>query len=207
MHGIGVVELIYGIIGIVVILGIFTAKRSSASNAGGPVLTLSKFQVNENENADILVDISGRGQGAMAWFMTLIKIDVRTYLTISKDAVSFTQASLSGQKIIVAPLNKVSNLLAGYSKPISFLIVSAICLIGGIAASVDLGWMGFAIGLILALIFLAGYALKKNMTIAIMSDGMLMGITFKRSIIENVPVDIERVKKAIELTKKQLLIH
>ncbi len=207
MHGIGVVELIYGIIGIVVILGIFTAKRSSASNAGGPVLTLSKFQVNENENADILVDISGRGQGAMAWFMTLIKIDVRTYLTISKDAVSFTQASLSGQKIIVAPLNKVSNLLAGYSKPISFLIVSSICLIGGIAASVDLGWMGFAIGLILALIFLAGYALKKNMTIAIMSDGMLMGITFKRSIIENVPVDIERVKKAIELTKKQLLIH
>ena len=48
--------------------------------------------------------------------------------------------------------------------------------------------------------------LSKKMTISFeTSGGMVMGLTFKRSVIENVAVDIQKARQAIEIINKNVI--
>lgn len=212
MHG--TEELIVPIIVLVIIVGIVVSRRASAMNTGGPVLILRRFEVAENPEEPILIDISGRGKGITAWFMTLIGLDVETVLTVQQDAVVFRSASLSGQFWQTAPMNKIASIHNGYYKPISNLIMAIVFFIGGIVGAVAIPSQGslhpstyVLVGCwLIAIILVINYALSKKMTIIIHTVGGLpMGLIFKRSVIENVAVDIQRVQKAIKLFSDRLL--
>ena len=60
--------------------------------------------------------------------------------------------------------------------------------------------------IILGIIFLIVYALNKKIMISIETKGSsMMGLSFKRSVIENVAVNIEQAKKAIKLVNEKLI--
>lgn len=66
---------------------------------------------------------------------------------------------------------------------------------------------GVAVGMfVLAILFWIFYFLKKDMNLSIQNGGDLdYGLVFKRSVIENVTVDIKKVKQASLLVNAAVL--
>ena len=61
-------------------------------------------------------------------------------------------------------------------------------------------------GLVMAAIYVALYFLSKKIYISIITNGgNMIGIRFKRSIIENVSVDIDKVKDIITLMRMNVM--
>ena len=86
--------------------------------------------------------------------------------------------------------------------------MGAIFLIGGILSG--LGQRGggkvILIGLIIGGLFLIAYYLSKKIVISVeTSGGMVLGLSFKRSVIENVSVDIEQALKAIRIVNQKVI--
>ena len=64
----------------------------------------------------------------------------------------------------------------------------------------------FLLSLIIGGIFLVAYWLSKKMTISVETyGGMIMVLTFKGSVIENIPVDIQQAVQAIEVVNKKVI--
>jgi hypothetical protein len=62
------------------------------------------------------------------------------------------------------------------------------------------------LGLIIGGAMLIAYYLSKKIVISLeTSGGMVMGLSFKRSVIENVSVDIEQALRAILLVNQKVI--
>jgi hypothetical protein len=62
------------------------------------------------------------------------------------------------------------------------------------------------IGLVIGGILLVAYYLSRKIVISIeTSGGMVLGLSFKRSVIENVSVDIEQALKAIGILNQKVI--
>lgn len=204
MAGTGIGQIIIVAVIIFVLSGMGLGRR----RAGGPTLVLRKFSVNESPQDGVLVEIVGRASGLMAWLLTVLGFDAETCLTVTGDDFSFKSSSLSGQITQTAPLPNISSTHCGYSKPISYLIVGSIFIIGGLISS--MGGYGnsgaLIVGLIIGGAFLLFYWLSKKMTMSFeTSGGMIMGLSFKRSVIEHMAVDIEKARQAIDLINKSVI--
>jgi len=208
MFGIGMPELIIiAVVGFILIGG-GLARRGGGIRIAGPTLVLRKFNINEDPSSNLLVDVIGRASGITAWLLTAIGFDAETSLKVTGQEVSFKSSSLFGQTHQVVPLPSVSSTHCGYSKPIGYLILGAIILIGGIITGLSQRGGGPLIlfGLIIGGIFLVAYYLSKKIVISIeTSGGILLGLSFKRSVIENVGVDIEQALKAIMIVNRKVI--
>jgi len=142
----------------------------------------------------------------MAWLLSILGFDAETRLKVTESEFSFKSSSLFGQIIQTAPLTNISSTHCGYSKPIWYLIIGGICIIVGIVGMVEKGIGALIPGLIIGGIFLLLYWLSKKMTMSFeTSGGMVMGLIFKRSVIENVAVDIQKAIQAIEIINKNII--
>ena len=192
--------LIIGIILLLVLGSVFMKGRGGSVRISGPTLVLRRFKIDESPSAQTPVEIIGRVSGLTAWLLTTMGFDAETTLKVSTTDVSFKSSSLSGETHQVVPLASVSSTHCGYSKPIGLLIIGSLILIGGLIAS------QFVAGLLLGGIFLLAYWLTKKITISVeTSGGLLMGLAFKRSVIENVSVDIEQALKAIRIVNDNVV--
>ena len=62
------------------------------------------------------------------------------------------------------------------------------------------------IGLVIGGIFLIAYYLSKKIAISLeTSGGMVLGLSFKRSVIENVSVDLEQALKVIRIVNQKVI--
>lgn len=176
--------------------------RVGGIRIAGPTLVLRRFKIDETPSANVLVDIVGRASGITAWLLTVMGFDAETSLKVTGKEVAFRSSSLFGQTHQVVPLPSVSSTHCGYSKPIGYLIIGALFLIGGIWS----GDMFIVIGLVICGIFLVAYYLSKKIVISLeTSGGTVLGLSFKRSVIENVPVDIEQALKAIGIVNQKVI--
>jgi hypothetical protein len=163
-------------------------------------LVLRRFKIDESESANVLVEIVGRVSGFTAWLLTVMGIDAETSLIVSRKEITIKRASLSGQAYSVVPLPSVASTHCGYSKPIGFLVFGVLVLIGGLVAR------EFLVGIVLGAIFFIVYWLSKKIVITIeTSGGMTLGLAFKRSVIENVSVDIQEALKAISIINENVV--
>jgi len=183
-------------------------RRSGGIRITGPSLVLRKFHVNASAPDGVLVEIVGRASGVTAWLLTIMGFDAETSLKLSNNELSFRSSSLFGQLNQVAPLPGISSTHCGYSKPIGYLILGVIFVLGGIL--IGLGQSGgggiFLTGLIIGGIFLIAYWLSKKMTISIETGGgMIMGLIFKRSVIENIPIDIQKAIQAMDVINQKVI--
>jgi hypothetical protein len=206
MFGLGMQELLIIAVIFFVARGIL-GRRGGGVHIMGPSLVLRKFHVNESAPDGVLVEIVGRASGVTAWLLTIMGFDAETSLKLSNNELSFRSSSLFGQIHQVAPLQSISSTHCGYSKPIGYLILGVLFVLGGFPGLGQSGGGGiFLIGLIIGGIFLIAYWLSKKMTISIETGGgMIMGLVFKRSVIENVPVDIQKAIQAMNVVNKKVI--
>ena len=203
MYGIAAPEII--IIAIVIFfLAVGTKLKGGNIQTIGPTLVLRKFRVEFESSSGVFVEIVGRASGLTSWLLTILGLEEETYLLVTDKDIAFKSSSLFGQTNYVAPLSSVSSTHCGYSKPIGFLILGVIIIIGSITGGIGLygvyKYVVIFLGILIGLLFLFLYWLLKKMVISLQTyGGLIMGLTFKRSIIENVAVDIEKAIQAIQI--------
>jgi hypothetical protein len=205
MFGFGISEIII-VASIIFIAGL--ARRGGGIRITGPTLVLRKFKVDEASPDDVFVEIAGRASGLTEWLLTALGFDAETSIKVTDREFSFKSSSLFGQINQVAPLPNIASTHCGYSKPIGYLMVGAVIFLGSILMGMrsDSGPGVFMFGLIIGGILLIAYWLSKKMTMSIeTTGGMIMGLTFKRSVIENVSVDIEKAMQAIGIINKKVM--
>ena len=101
------------------------------------------------------------------------------------------------------PIVAMTGVVGGFQKPKSLFFATIGVFFAGLVLSVEAG-VGVFIG---GLVFVFNYGrffifLKRKCLCLFKMEGMfLWGLTFKRSIIENVPVDIDKVNEAIFFNK------
>ena len=208
MFNLGTLELELIIGGVVLVLGLLAFRGRGGISIVGPTLVLRRFNIDEGASAKVLVDIAGRAEGITAWLLTIVGIDAETSLKVTGKEVSFKSSSLFGQTHQVVPLPSVSSTHCGYSKPIGYLVIGVIFLIGGILTGLNQynGGLIIIIGVILGATFLLAYYLSKKIVISLeTSGGIVMGLSFKRSVIENVSIDMEQALKVIGIVNHEMI--
>jgi hypothetical protein len=191
---------------VILVLG---AAASAASRRGVsipfPALVLQQFNINPMR-ADGLVTLVGRPEGIVGWFLHAIGIDTTTTLLITNEYVYITRSSLSGQIRQTAPMHNIASTHCGYATNLIWIILAVAAPIGGFAITMGAGaFWPFLFSVALSLCFVLLFYLSKKLMIAFETNGgLVLGVTFKKGIIENVPVDIEHVTQVITLFNQQL---
>ena len=178
--------------------------HSFAMTASARALVLTEKEI--NENGPCFVRLRGRKAGFIAWFLTLVGIDVTTEFCVYEDHIEISEGSVSGKINELVPISSVSNLGTGLVKPFALLglaalfIISALCSLGG-ALFTHGGagaWAGFLFSLILAVLSIVAYKIGRTMMAYVVTDGgTTSGIFVKRSIIEAKTLTEEDVDQII----------
>lgn len=184
---------------LVVLGGIGAAfSRRGALAMSGPVLVLRKFEVHPEGDAAVLIE--GRPSGLVAWLLTTIGLDTLTTLSVTDRQVSFRSASLSGELHHLVPTTEISSTHCGYSQPIWLLILGGAILVVSMLAAMNSfsAAQVFISGLFVAGICVVIYLLQRKIVITVeTTGGMVMGLSFKPSAIENVSVSLPRALEAV----------
>lgn len=165
------------------------------------------------DNDNNFVNITGREGGLIAWALALMGIDPTTTILVGLDRVEYSSASLAGTESRFIPLQAICSTYYGYHKPwkAAVWIASLFVLLGlSIGSSVaEGGSLGGAIwaaaitsvmGIIVALSY---YFLNRTLTLGFVENsGVVSGIRFKRSVIENLDVNQEQAKSVCSIVQK-----
>jgi len=183
----------------------------------GAALVLRKFTVSSVpvKPEDPIVEIEGRKPGLISWLLTAMGIDSTTSLIITRRDVVFRGGSIFGEMNSLMPMTAVASIHGGFAKPVQLLIIAGFLTLFlvfpglGMLASENTRMGGCAmsaIGLLIVAACLVFYWLEKRMALYVESTGgAIFGLVFKRSIIEGVEVDINKVKAVVDLTREMVL--
>lgn len=203
MFGFGLPTLIVVLLG-GGIAGRFLARQGEKSRASGATLVLRTFAVNRQSPDGVFVNIKGRASGISGWLLTLIGFQPVSNLQLAADQMHFKSVSLSGEEHQVVPLSKISSTHCGYAKPFGYLISGAVLIVMSLLLSqnsVALLLLMWVIGGIL----LARYWQQKTLVISLETNGgTWLGLSFKRSVMENVSVDIQQALKAVNVINERV---
>lgn len=172
----------------------------------GPTLVLREFKVDRQQEEVI---IEGRASGLIGWLLVMLRIGATTRLKINASEISITSRSLSGLSNSQAPLTSIASTHCGFTRPIVLLVLAILATLYGAMAlleatfggrgSAQMAWMSVA-SLVVAGMFFLAYAFLKKMYFYVQTHGgMVLGVKFTRSLIENVAVDIDRTTEAIDV--------
>jgi len=135
-----------------------------------------------------------------------MKIDPTTEIKCNDERVEVTQSSFFGRQTINIPLVAMTGVIGGFQKPKSLFFAIIAVLFGGVSLSVEAGASAAIASLVIAAVLTAIYMLKQEMALNVQNGGdTLWGLSFKRSVIENVTVDIDKVNEAVYLINKNVL--
>jgi ribosomal protein L40E len=190
------------IIGFIILIAIARGKKTNSTS-----LVLTKFYVNEDDSNRIFVSISGRGEGIIAWLLTVLKIYGETKFELNDDCISMNYLSMQGNVNHVIPLTCVSSSYCGYSQSIIALILGIFfSIIGFFMLIINSIRIEGLFSLFFGIILLIAFFFSKRLFITVETRGGLTpGIKFKRSIIGNVPVDFNKAKSVVEIIKNKTI--
>ncbi len=198
------------------------ASRAVGGLGAGPLLALKRFAVNDAPGSPALVEIVGRASGLTGWVLGLSKVGTETSFVVTERNVVFRSRRLGGESHHVVPLSAVSSTQCGYAKPVWALVLGTL--------SVAFGFIGLLAVLVRAaagsyrvpnalsadvlavlLYLLAGgallawFAFRRTLVIRVESSGGLVpSLAFKRSIVENVTIDLPNVIAAVKAINHRL---
>ncbi|MDR1344065.1 MAG: hypothetical protein LBJ39_01805 [Tannerellaceae bacterium] len=191
-------ELVQGILGIIVfvVLGFVLVRAFRGKRVIH--LALTKFVIDpENENQVVL---EGRESGLWSWLLFKLNLSSKYIIHVRKEYISYASDSWLGHGLMLTPVHKISTTSCGYSQSVGLLIFAIACVVTGLILTAVGGVAVFFVMLILAAIFFVLFYYSKSFEISIHTiGGAAIGLSFKRSYIENVPVDFEKVKEVILL--------
>ncbi|MEO7108189.1 MAG: hypothetical protein ABIZ09_17570 [Rhodoferax sp.] len=159
------------------------------------------------------VNITGRESGLIAWVLSLVGVDPTTTIRVGMDRVEFSSSSLAGTQSRLIPLQSICSTYYGYHKPWKASVgILAIFLFFGTSiasafaeggsrsggASVFLG--AGVVGFVFAAIY---YFLNRTLTLGFVEvSGVISGIHFKRSVIENIDVNEAQAKSVCTIVQR-----
>ena len=166
---------------------------------------LKKFSV--DENADVMVEIHGRNGGALAWLLNVMGMDDTAKLLCTKDYIEYQNNSLFGSTAMMIPLAAVSGLATGIRKPKEWLIAAGVVFAGGCSLAVSAeSVIPAGLGLLLGLALAFYYTLQKEMSLNVQNGGdSLYGLNFKKSIIEGVSIDPDKLRETVRVMNQAIL--
>lgn len=157
------------------------------------------------------IHISGRDSGLISWFLALVRVDATTTIKVSMKRVEFKASSLAGTTHRMIPIQGICSMYYGYHKPWRAALIIFVAVLGIYTASfepfrhaswgsyVRLFW-GIAVSVLLPVIY---YFLNRTLTLGfIENSGVTSGITFKRSVIENIDVNEKQARFVCNLTQE-----
>jgi hypothetical protein len=204
MRSIGFPELLV-ILGAIAVIGAIPALRAGGVRLAGPTLVLRKFLVDEASPSGMLVEIAGRASGFIGWLLTVFGLEAETTFALKADEIRFQGGSLAGQVQHVVPLTSVASTHCGFHRPIGALIFAMMFGLSALAALA-----GDALGTGILLLLLGGacvvfYSLQKKLVIGLeTAGGLRLGLTFKRSVIENVSAGMPQALAAIDVINRRI---
>lgn len=165
------------------------------------------------DNENNFVFITGRQSGLISWLLSLMRVDPTTTIVVGSERISFESASLAGTESRLIPLEGICSSYYGYHKPwiaAAWIIALAIFLAFFFgAAAAEGGSHGFAfvtfivttmIGVVSALVY---YFLNRTLTLGFVEhSGLINGIRFKRSVIENIEINELEAKAVCVLVQR-----
>lgn len=161
-----------------------------ANLVGTQALALKEKEV--NPDGPCYVRLVGRKSGLIDWLLTVCGVNTTTTLEVYADRIEYSYGSLSGNVLEVIPLSKVSNLLCGRFKPVILLVLAVI--------SFFAAFVTYGLSLILTVIFVVYYFLKKTTLISIIpNSASATAVAFKRSLIENKNISEEEAQQIIKM--------
>ncbi|HGY55878.1 MAG TPA: hypothetical protein ENK44_09260 [Caldithrix abyssi] len=206
MFGLGMSEIAILLVIVLIIFSAFS-RSGMGTRVSKATLVLREFTIHPTPSDGLIVKIAGRAAGFKGWLLTVTGIDAETVLAVSEKNISFTSSSLSGEIKRLIPLTNVSSTHCGYSKPILFLIIGTVfILLGIVGAIISKSPMPMIPNIILGIIFFVIYSFNKKILVSVETKGgAVIGISFKRSLIENVDVNISEAKKAISVINDTII--
>jgi hypothetical protein len=210
MFGIGAPELAAFLpLLLIILLAWGFSRRSNTFRISGPTLVLRKYKVDGSSLDGVIVDIAGRPAGILGWLLTVVGFYGESSFKVDGRQIAFETSSRFGQLHQVVPLSNVSSTHCGYTKPIGYLILGALFGVGGVVmafANQPGSGLAVIVFLIVGGLLLLGYFLSKKILLSLQSDGgLVMGLLFKRSVIENIPVDISKALETIKLINEKVI--
>ncbi len=193
-----------GILSLVFFVLIIYFIFRGVKNRGIVFLALSKFTIDPNAEDQIIIE--GRKTGLVQWILVQLKLGNTYKIHVKKDHISYSEDSAAGNSLTLVPIRKVASTSCGYQKPIGLLMIAGLLLIIDIIF-LFMGQFGaFFGGLIVPAIFVVVYLYMKNFFISIETIGSTrLGFSFKRSYIENLPIETEKIVEAIERINQLVL--
>ena len=158
-----------------------------------PTLVLKQFTLNRQPaQAAAALEIVGRPSGLIGFLLSVLGIDTTTFLRVYTDRIEFRATSLFGDQTSVFPLDAITAVRGGHAKPLSYLIFAGILLV--IGAPLLMIYIGIVFWLV-ALVLIVLYFFRQSLNLEVSVSGdTYTGLTFHRSVIENVRIDIDRVR-------------
>lgn len=139
------------------------------------------------------ISLKGRAPGLISWAMSLLGISPTVSFECNCNNIVYETGSWSGKTVKAIPISKVSSVYYGYAKPwkAAVMLVVAGFVLGHLVSSATGSTSAAVMTTVLLMVLaLAYYLLNKNLGIGVAEvGGIVSGIDFKRSIIENVNVD------------------
>lgn len=171
---------------------VFMVFKVRSTKNGMVFMSLRKFEINTDPEAEYVIVIEGRKTGLLAWILVKLNLGNIYQLQVSRDDIKYLAESLSGKSHSLVPVHRIASTSCGYEKPIWWLIFGFIFIL--------ISPVAYFLPLILAALCFIIYVYQKNFFIQIETIGSTnFGFAFKRSFIENKPIDIDKIETAIAL--------
>lgn len=217
MFGIGIPEL-QGALFLILLAAVAEWWRLRHA---GPNLVLREFRVGSAETTGEFLYILGRRSGLIAWLLTLFGLQAQTSFSVTNDEVARETVGPRGFEYLYSPLAEISSSRCSYYRAFMVLVLSLAFYAYGLftllsamlrdndhvrqralAEASDTLWVSLVLGTACYI----WYALSKRVLISVVARGDVgMGISFKRSVIENVGVELKKAVEAVDLMNARIL--
>jgi hypothetical protein len=177
------------------------------ARALGPTLTLRQFNVESRPSDGVYVEIIGRPAGLLGWLLTVAGLASEQRFKATANDIVLDSGGLQGRRQEMAPISGITSASVGYQKSLwtllSGLAVLGYGLVRGFAFDSKIA---LVVGLVIGGALLVKYWLSKRLHVAVETNGgRFIGLSFKRSVIENVVVDFEKCSSVIDVLQQLVL--
>ncbi len=186
----------------------------------GPALVLRKFRL-DREDAGEFIYILGRRSGILAWVLSIFGLTAQTSFSVTNDEVVRETVGPWGFESQYAPLAEITASRCSYYRAFWVLILSLAFYLYGLfslalamsksedytrqRALAEVSYTLWAC-LILGTLCYVWYVLSKRVLVSVVARGGVgLGISFKRSVIENVAVELKKAVEATDLMNARIL--
>lgn len=187
---------------LILLFWIFSRARKNSAITSGPTLVFKVINIFSEGKNGTYIEIIGRPAGVISWLLTVLRMEATTTFMLTSDRLTYRGTSFRGEHRTVLPLSSIESTSCGYSKPIGWVVAGVLAIIIGLVfdrPDVQAESIIKIVAIVSGALFIINYFFSKKMYMTVSAGQATVSISFKKSVIENVPVTLERAMEAISV--------